>query len=366
LFGLIYDEWYAYRHRFLDQGIFTEWMKWRRDDYNEDAGYKFVVAGKSYKDAWNSLSKIGPFAQSEFSDFLDEVHNCKRYRDVARNYEDVTRVVKEHAPGFLGTVTSGQTVLRRTIFLSRLIGLFAVAVAISMILDSGAIVAIDTAIVQNGALLRTLGMVLAIAGLSIVLGHNVWRGGLLALVLTLVGWLTLLRGVFALWAPSEWVMQLLAKSHYAEWLYWYAGFILLIGIYLTVSGFLQWPGAPSSDAARVAGAEAGTTPTAVTLPAAAISVASAPAPTPAAPTAAAAGAPAATAPATATPAATPPIDAVPEARTPAEGLPEAETSAGASSAAGAAADDADLHENAVQHDSGYAPLLPLLAIFRGR
>jgi hypothetical protein len=209
LFGLIYDEWWAYQHRFLAPGIFTEWMKWRRDDYQGDAGYQVVVANLSYKDAWDTWGKMGPLAQSDFSDFLDEVHN-------SRGYDDVVRVVKEHAPGFFGTIMTGQAVLRRTIFLSRLIGLFAVAVAVSMFHDRASMIAVESAIVQNSVLLRTGGMAFVIAGLSIVLGHHVWRGGLPAIVVTILGWLTLLRGLFALWAPSELVMQLIEKSNYSS------------------------------------------------------------------------------------------------------------------------------------------------------
>jgi hypothetical protein len=33
------------------------------------------------------------------------------------------------------------------------------------------------------------------SGLAIVLGHNVWSGGALTVVVTLIGWLVALRGV---------------------------------------------------------------------------------------------------------------------------------------------------------------------------
>jgi hypothetical protein len=300
LFGLMYDEWYAYQHGFLDPGIFTEWMKWRRDDYRGGAGYNFSVAGKSYAHAWDHWGKIGPLSQSDFSRFLDAIHNCN-------TYDEVAGVVKEHAPGFLGTAITGQTVLRRTIFLSRLIGISAVAVAVSMILDRNSMISIESTIVQNGALLRAVGMVFVIAGLAIVLGHNVWRGGLLAIVVTILGWLTLLRGLFALWAPSELVTRLIEDLHYAEWFYGYAGLVLVIGGLLAVSSFLLSPAAPSSNGLGVAGAM-GTTPQ--TPPAA---------PTAAVPEATTPGAvPEATIPGTAPPETTTP-DAAPEATTAAPG-----------------------------------------------
>ena len=39
------------------------------------------------------------------------------------------------------------------------------------------------------------GMVATAAGIAVVLGHNVWSGGALPVVVTLVGWAALLMGV---------------------------------------------------------------------------------------------------------------------------------------------------------------------------
>ncbi len=239
LFGLMYDEFYAYQHGFLDPGIFAEWMKWGRDDYKGDK-YKFEVAGIPYDQAWNRWGKIGPLAQHNFGRFLDEIHGCS-------SYADVERIVKENAPGFLGTLVTGQTVLRRTVFLSRLMGLALVAFAITMFINMASVIAIETAIVDNDALLRAAGLVLLIVGLAIVLGHNLWRGGLLALVVTILGWLTVLRGLFALWAPHDLVARLVEKSRYEEWFFWYAGVVLVVGAYLAIFGFLRSAKVPGRD-----------------------------------------------------------------------------------------------------------------------
>ena len=37
-------------------------------------------------------------------------------------------------------------------------------------------------------------MLTLVAGLAIVLAHNVWRGGAMAVVVTVLGWLLLLKG----------------------------------------------------------------------------------------------------------------------------------------------------------------------------
>ena len=46
-------------------------------------------------------------------------------------------------------------------------------------------------------------MVATAAGLALVLGHQVWAGAALPIVVTLVGWAVLLKGVTLLLVPSE-------------------------------------------------------------------------------------------------------------------------------------------------------------------
>lgn len=74
---------------------------------------------------------------------------------------------------------------RLTVFLSRLIGLFAILVALSLLMHKQATVETLTALVRNPPLLLIFGMIWLIAGLAMVLGHNVWSGGALPVVVTL-------------------------------------------------------------------------------------------------------------------------------------------------------------------------------------
>ena len=226
LFSLIFDEFYAYQQGFLDPDIFMQWMKWRRVDYNGDK-----VAGLTYKEAWQTFITTGPVADHNFPDFLNKIHACK-------SPEDVARLVKKYAPGFL----------RRTIFLSQLIGLFALFIAVSILVHKDSMIAIKNAILQDAAFFRAAGALLMLVGLAIVLGHNIWKRGLLALVVTVLGWILLASGMIAFWTPHNWAMWLVEKSRYSEWFYWYAGAVLAVGAYLTIAGFLTSPGFPKKKA----------------------------------------------------------------------------------------------------------------------
>jgi hypothetical protein len=67
-----------------------------------------------------------------------------------------------------------------------------------------------------------------------VLGHNVWSGGALPVVVTLVGWATLVKGLLLLFLPPGAAPgALLGSLRYEQLFYMYTGISLLLGIYLT-------------------------------------------------------------------------------------------------------------------------------------
>lgn len=62
-----------------------------------------------------------------------------------------------------------------------------------------------------------------------------WSGGALPIIITLVGWITLIEGlIFLSPAGLATYVQLL---HYAQFFYLFIGVDLILGIYLTSAGF---------------------------------------------------------------------------------------------------------------------------------
>ena len=90
----------------------------------------------------------------------------------------------------------------RTIFLTRLIGLYCILVIPSMVLHRQATVDWMTALLNNASLMWVLSVITLTVGLAMVLAHNVWSGGALPVVVTLVGWATLIKGLLFLFLPS--------------------------------------------------------------------------------------------------------------------------------------------------------------------
>ena len=126
----------------------------------------------------------------------------------------------------------------RTLFLSRLIGLYCILVALSMITRRQATLESVTALLQSSSMMLMLGVITLAAGLAMVLAHNIWSGGALAVIVTLIGWMTLVKSLFFLFLPPEMEAAFfLGRLHYQELFYLYGTFPLILGIYLTYGGF---------------------------------------------------------------------------------------------------------------------------------
>ena len=126
----------------------------------------------------------------------------------------------------------------RTIYLSRLIGLYCILVALSMVAHRQATVEMVTALLQNPAMMFVVGMVTLAAGLAMVLAHNIWSGGPLVVIVTLVGWLTVTKSLLFLFLPPEVEAGFFRRQlHYQQLHYLYAIVALVLGIYLTYGGF---------------------------------------------------------------------------------------------------------------------------------
>jgi len=125
----------------------------------------------------------------------------------------------------------------RTQFLSRLIGLYLVLAALAMGSHRQATVDTVNAIIRNPSVVLITGVITLVAGLAIVLSHNIWTGGALPVIVTLVGWTTLLKGLLFLFLTPENQVSFFGMFHYEQMVYLYVGICIVLGGYLTYGGF---------------------------------------------------------------------------------------------------------------------------------
>ena len=126
----------------------------------------------------------------------------------------------------------------RTAFLGKLLGLYCIALSLSMFVHPQAIVEIMKAIIRDPPLLYIAGLMGVTAGLAIVLVHNVWSGGALPIMVTLFGWASLIKGILLLvLSPETESRVFMVGLHYEQHPNVYTAFLFLLGAYLTYAGF---------------------------------------------------------------------------------------------------------------------------------
>jgi hypothetical protein len=130
----------------------------------------------------------------------------------------------------------------RTAFLGKLIGLYLVLIGLVMVAHKQSTVDTLVAMVHNPELMFLSGVLAIAAGLAIILGHNIWSGGALPLIITLVGWTALIKGLLLFFLPPDTAPQVLLVGIQNDQLFYlYSGIVLVLGVYLTYAGFKSTP-----------------------------------------------------------------------------------------------------------------------------
>ncbi len=128
-------------------------------------------------------------------------------------------------------------IMQLTHFLSQLLGLYLIIVSVSMLTQKQATMGIITSVIENPPMLFILEILGVLGGLAIVLWHNVWSSGLLPFLVTLVGWVTLVRSTIFLFLSPQVMLKVFKAIRCEQNYYAFVGISLLIGVYLTYAGF---------------------------------------------------------------------------------------------------------------------------------
>jgi hypothetical protein len=123
---------------------------------------------------------------------------------------------------------------RLTVFLARLIGLFTVLLVGILLIRGSTII---EAAAADGPLMFTYAIISLALGLAMILGHNVWSGGALPVIVTVVGWLIFAKGLLLLCLTPEGLNHIFQRMHYGDHMFLYLAPSFVIGLYLTWAGF---------------------------------------------------------------------------------------------------------------------------------
>ena len=124
-----------------------------------------------------------------------------------------------------------------TIFLCRLIGLFALIVSVAELTHKAAMIETAAELADAPPLLFIAGMFILLAGLAMVLTHNVWEGGAATVIVTVIGWVMLIRGIVLVFISPAGAAGIYEALHFPDFFYVYVGLPFVLGVYLAFAGF---------------------------------------------------------------------------------------------------------------------------------
>jgi hypothetical protein len=110
-------------------------------------------------------------------------------------------------------------------------------VALAMMTREQSAVATIRALIGNPPLLLFVEVVGLAGGLAMIIGHNIWSGGALPVVVTLLGWLIAIRGAGLLALSPDAVIKLFDALRYEKLYYFYMGITLVLGAVPDLCGF---------------------------------------------------------------------------------------------------------------------------------
>lgn len=126
----------------------------------------------------------------------------------------------------------------RTAFLSKLIGIYCILVAIAMGINKQATIQMVRTLVNDAPVVFVFGLLLVAVGLAMILSHNVWSGGAAPIIVTIVGWATLIKGLLFLFLPPPAAVGILVWGPAYERFYFAdVAVAFILGVYLTYAGF---------------------------------------------------------------------------------------------------------------------------------
>lgn len=124
-----------------------------------------------------------------------------------------------------------------TRFLAELIGLLQLFLSVSLLFQKAVFIKVLTDLTTNRSALFMVGVLLLLAGLAIVLTHNIWNGGVLTVANTLIDWILILHGAASMFLPGDGVSRMIRWCKVEELSWLYAAWILAIGAWRTWAGF---------------------------------------------------------------------------------------------------------------------------------
>ncbi len=124
-----------------------------------------------------------------------------------------------------------------TILLLKFWGFYLFLMGLSVLINKSTWKSFVSELSSNKHFTFLAGIFALIIGMLVVSYHNVWSGGFDVVIVTILGWLSLVKGVGYLLFPSKAVASIARKFMEGSFITPWAAIILILGAYMLLSGF---------------------------------------------------------------------------------------------------------------------------------
>ncbi len=128
--------------------------------------------------------------------------------------------------------------METSIFLAKVIGLISVISTTAVMVRYKESLAFDEEAVKNPLFTYVSGFIILILGVLLVVSHSAWTLDW-RLVITILGWLVLLKGVGRIFFPNA-VRRLVERKRNNRWFLLGEIVVFMVGLYLLYYGFLVY------------------------------------------------------------------------------------------------------------------------------
>lgn len=120
---------------------------------------------------------------------------------------------------------------------ARILGLWTLLVTLGMVANRQNTVAVVSGLFASGTLMWAVGVFTMLVGIAVVITHNRWSGGFLPCIVTLYGWIALVKGLAFVWLPASAELAFYHALRFGDYFYGYFILSLAVGLYVTYAGF---------------------------------------------------------------------------------------------------------------------------------
>jgi len=120
---------------------------------------------------------------------------------------------------------------------ARIFGLWTLLAVAGMVANRQNTVFVVDGFFTNATLMWSVGVFTSLVGIAAVVTHHRLTGGPVAVVVTLYGWLVLVKGLMFLWLPAPVEQAFYHSLQFGRYFYLYFIVALAFGAYLTYGGF---------------------------------------------------------------------------------------------------------------------------------